>query len=132
MRYAQGGGLTAERRRARERLRREAAERFTRGEKNSLIAKDLRVTERSVERWRRAWREGGTEGLASLGSPGRPRLNDAQFAVLEGELAKGPTAHGWKDQRWTLALKFPPDLGQWVVMLRGRDLVAAGSVSRVG
>lgn len=67
-----GGGLTAERRQARERLRREAAERLAFGEKNSLVAKDLRVTERSVERWRRAWREDGTEGLASRGSPGRP------------------------------------------------------------
>ncbi|MFJ8825569.1 winged helix-turn-helix domain-containing protein [Streptomyces sp. NPDC102467] len=102
MRYAQGGGLTAERRRAREQLRRQAAERFARGEKNSLIARGLRVTERSVERWRRAWREGGAEGLTSRGSPGRPKLTDAQFAVLEQELARGPVAHGWKDQRWTL------------------------------
>lgn len=99
MRYAQGGGLTDERRQARERIRREAAERFARGEKTSRIAKDLRVTERSVERWRRAWRE----GLASRGSPGRPRLTDAQFAALERELVKGPVAHGWPGQRWILA-----------------------------
>ncbi|MFF7176774.1 helix-turn-helix domain-containing protein [Streptomyces pseudovenezuelae] len=72
MRYAQGGGLTAERRRLRERIRYEAGERFGRGERNALIAKDLRVSERSVERWRRAWREGGMAALASTGPPKLP------------------------------------------------------------
>ncbi|MFE7115576.1 winged helix-turn-helix domain-containing protein [Streptomyces sp. NPDC057654] len=102
MRYAQGGGLTAERQRFRERIRREAGERFARGEKTAVIAKDLRVSERSVERWRRAWREGGMRALASKGPPKAPKLSGAQFAVLEGELARGPAAHGWEDQRWTL------------------------------
>ncbi|MEU5306494.1 winged helix-turn-helix domain-containing protein [Streptomyces noursei] len=102
MRYAQGGGLSAERRQAREQVRLEAAERFARGEKNSQIANELRVTERSVERWRHAWRQAGAQGLAFRGSPGRPKLTDAQFALLEEELARGPAAHGWADQRWTL------------------------------
>ena len=103
MRYAQGGGLTAARRRLRERIRYEAGERFGRGERNVLIAKDLRVSERSVERWRRAWREGGVEALASSGPPKLPKLSDEQFAELEQELALGPAVHGWEDQRWTLA-----------------------------
>jgi transposase len=34
-------------------------------------------------------------------SPPR-RLSWEQFALQEGELAKGPAVHGWKDQRWTL------------------------------
>jgi hypothetical protein len=33
----------------------------------------------------------------------RPKLNDRLFGVLEEGLAKGPVAHGWPDQRWTLA-----------------------------
>src|ERR1041385_4649990 len=102
MRYAQGGGLTAERQRFRERIRREAGERFGQGEKTAVIAKELRVSERSVERWRRAWREGGMPALASKGPPSVPTLSDGQFAELEGELARGPAAHGWEDQRWTL------------------------------
>ncbi|WSP68144.1 helix-turn-helix domain-containing protein [Streptomyces sp. NBC_01236] len=69
MRYAQGGGLTAERRRFRERIRYEAGEQFARGERTGVIAKDLRVSERSVERWRRAWRQGGMAALASAGPP---------------------------------------------------------------
>ncbi|MEU9213903.1 helix-turn-helix domain-containing protein [Streptomyces sp. NPDC048415] len=62
MRYAEGGGLTAERRAVREVLRLEAGERFARGERTSDIAKDLRVSQRSVERWRHDWREGGMAG----------------------------------------------------------------------
>ncbi|MFF0066389.1 winged helix-turn-helix domain-containing protein [Streptomyces sp. NPDC005279] len=103
MRYAQGGGLTVERREFREGLRLKAAERFARGETNALIARDLRVGVRSVQRWRRTWREGGPRALASTGSASLPRLSEAQFAQLEVELAKGPVAHGWEDQRWTLS-----------------------------
>ncbi|MFE1989165.1 helix-turn-helix domain-containing protein [Streptomyces mirabilis] len=111
MRYAQGGGLTDAERAVRERLRLQAVERFQTGQKNTEIAKALRVSERSVERWRRAWREGGEAGLHSRGSPGRPRLSDAQIARLERELERGPLAHGWADQRWTLA---------WIKTLIGR------------
>ncbi|GHD58129.1 hypothetical protein GCM10010317_046870 [Streptomyces mirabilis] len=103
MRYAQGGGLIAERRLLRERIRYEAGERFGRGERTAVIAKYLRVSERSVERWRRAWREGGMTALASAGPPKLPKVSDEQFAVLEKELARGPAVQGWEDQRWTLA-----------------------------
>jgi Homeodomain-like domain-containing protein len=85
---AQGGGLTAERRQSRERIRCEAGERFARGEKTAVIAKVLRVSERSVERWRRAWREGGMDALASTGPAKLPKLSDGQFAELEKELAR--------------------------------------------
>ncbi|MFB7739730.1 winged helix-turn-helix domain-containing protein [Streptomyces sp. NPDC056112] len=103
MRYAQGGGLTAERRAFRERIRLEAAEQFVAGVKTAVVAKELRVSERSVERWRRAWREGGAQALRSTGPANAPRLSDTQVAVLEEELGKGPAAHGFEDQRWTLA-----------------------------
>lgn len=103
MRYAQGGGLTDVERAARERVRRQAVTRFEAGGKNREIAAILRVSERSVERWRRQWREGGHAGVASKGSPGRPRLSDAQTARLERELGRGPLVHGWAGQRWTLA-----------------------------
>jgi transposase len=103
VRYAQGGGLTDAGRAARERLRLQAVERFDAGQRNLQIATALRVSERSVERWRRAWRERGEAGLLSKGSPGRPRLGQAQVERLERELARGPLVHGWSDQRWTLA-----------------------------
>ncbi|MFE7513695.1 helix-turn-helix domain-containing protein [Streptomyces sp. NPDC057540] len=47
--------MTAKRQQFRERLRLQAAERFSRGEARALIAKDLRVSVRSVQRWRQAW-----------------------------------------------------------------------------
>ncbi|MFF9127997.1 winged helix-turn-helix domain-containing protein [Streptomyces sp. NPDC014889] len=103
MRYPQGGGLTSERQQFREELRLQAAERFTRGEASSVIAKDLRVSVRSVQRWRQAWDEGGPRALRSQGPVSLPRLSEKQFTQLEAELAKGPAAHGWEDQRWTLS-----------------------------
>ncbi|KZM69405.1 winged helix-turn-helix domain-containing protein [Nocardia terpenica] len=103
MRYPQGGGLTTERRMFREGIRLRAAEMFAAGQRNSVIAGQLRVSLRSVQRWRRAWLLGGQRSLRSKGSPGRPRLSDALFAVLETELARGAAAHGWPDQTWTLA-----------------------------
>ncbi|MFE2724123.1 winged helix-turn-helix domain-containing protein [Kitasatospora sp. NPDC059327] len=103
MRYPQGGGLTDAERAVRERVRLQAVAGFEGGEKNREVAAALRVSERSVERWRRQWREEGLAGVASKGSPGRPRLSDDQMVRLERELERGPLAHGWADQRWTLA-----------------------------
>ncbi|QNP75481.1 winged helix-turn-helix domain-containing protein [Streptomyces roseirectus] len=101
MRYPQGGGLTPERQVFRERIRLEAAARFAAGESNAEVAKDLRVSVRSVQRRRRAWLGVGTEGLRSAGPVSQPRLSEALFAVPEQELAKGPVAHRWPDQPWT-------------------------------
>ncbi|MFF4489514.1 winged helix-turn-helix domain-containing protein [Streptomyces sp. NPDC001544] len=103
MRYAQGGGLTDERRVFREKLRMEAADRFRHGDENTVIAHDLRVSVRSVQRWRKAWSQSGSKALVSKGPASVPLLNDDLFAVLERELLKGPVAHGWPDQTWTLS-----------------------------
>ena len=103
MRYAQRGGYTPAEQQRRERLRLQAAGRFARGDEISEIAHDLRVTEGSVRRWHRAWRDGGTEALRSKGPVSRERLSPQQWARLELELRKGPLAHGFaNDQRWTL------------------------------
>ncbi|GHA44298.1 hypothetical protein LYO46_25520 [Streptomyces purpurascens] len=68
-----------------------------------MIAKDLRVSVRSVQGWRRTRDEGGPRALRSQGQASFPRLSEKQFGQLEAEPAKGPAAHGWEDQRWTLA-----------------------------
>ena len=103
MRYAQRGGYTPAEQQRRERLRLEAAGRFARGDGIKEIAYDLRVTEGSVRRWRRAWQDGGTAALRSRGPVSRERLSPQQWARLELELGKGPLAHGFAhDQRWTL------------------------------
>ncbi|MFE1886343.1 helix-turn-helix domain-containing protein [Streptomyces diastatochromogenes] len=58
------GGLTDERRAFREKLRLEAAKRFVLGDENAVIAHDLRVSVRSVQRWRKAWSQDGSRALA--------------------------------------------------------------------
>ena len=99
MRYAQGGGLTAEGRRRREQVRLEAVKRFEQRASSAVVAAELRVSERSVRRWRQAWLAEGTAGLASRGQAARCRLDEQQLAVLDA----GPLAAGYQDQRWTLA-----------------------------
>lgn len=81
----------------------EVAERFAQGVENTVIAHDLRVSVRSVQRWRKAWSQDGSRALASKGPASLPFLSDELFAVLEQELARGPVAHGWPDQTWTLS-----------------------------
>ena len=84
MRYAQGGGLTAEGRRRRELVRLEAARRFEQRVPSAVIAAELRVSERPVRRWHPA--------------PGRrPRL--------------GPGTGG-KQARW-LSSRFSARLPTW-------------------
>ena len=103
MRYAQGGGLTAEGRKRREQVRLAAVERFGQRVPAAEIAAELRVTERSVRRWRQAWLAGGPAGLASKGPAARCLLDEQQLARLESVLEAGPLAAGFDDQRWTLA-----------------------------
>ena len=71
MRYAQGGGLTAEGRRRREQVRLEAVTRFEQRAPAAVIAAELRVSERSVRRWRQAWL------AARPGRAGLPRAGGA-------------------------------------------------------
>lgn len=105
MRYAQGGGLTPRARAAREELRFAAAELLRGGMSPRQVAAELRVSVRSVCRWRVALAEGGEQALASKGPGGdRCRLDEVQIKELEQALDEGPAAHGWdEDQRWTLA-----------------------------
>jgi transposase len=110
MRYAQGGGLTAEGRRRREQVRLDAARRFEQGAPSAVIAAELRVSERSVRRWRQAWQAAGPAGWPQRRQAAQCRLDERQLAALDVALEAGPLAAGWEDQRWTLA--------------RVRDLVA--------
>src|SRR3954451_14159981 len=104
MRYAQGGGLTAEERTRRERVRLEAAEWIEEGATDREVAVRSRVTRLSAKRWRRALADGGRPALASKGPGGAPcRLSPAQLEELQVLLDAGPAADGWTDQCWTLA-----------------------------
>jgi transposase len=103
MRYPDGGGLTAEERARRERVRLAAAEWIEEGASDREVAARFRVTRMSANRWRHALAAGGRAALASQGPGGaRCRLSRAQLDELQAVLDVGPGAWGWADQCWTL------------------------------
>ncbi|MFE1199805.1 helix-turn-helix domain-containing protein [Streptomyces olivaceoviridis] len=87
-----GWGLIAERRAFREKIRFRAGEGFAAGEKTAVIAKELRVSVRSVERWRRAWREGGMEALRSAGPANSPTVHRCAVRRARGGTRQGPVS----------------------------------------
>jgi transposase len=105
MRYPDGGGLSAEGRARREKLRLQAAQMFGQGMRPVQVARSLRVSTKSAYQWRRRWRAGGDAALASKGAGGAAcRLSERQLTRLRAALDAGPAAYGWReDQRWTLA-----------------------------
>lgn len=92
MRYAQGGGLTAERRAFREQVRLDAGEMFAAGSDNAEGAKVLRVHVRSVQRWRREWAERGEAGLVSTGPAGLPKLSASPTIPTTGPTARATSS----------------------------------------
>jgi transposase len=84
--------------------RRDAARLFAQGVPQAEVARRLRVSRQSVSRWFPVWQERGEAGLTAAGPVGRPpRLSDEQRARVDAELRKGPGAHGFETQLWTLA-----------------------------
>ena len=104
MRYPDGGGLTAAERSRREQVRLTAAGLIEAGASDREVARRLRVSRMSANRWRRALAAGGRAALASKGAGGaRCKLSVAQVAELETVLDAGPAGCGYADQCWTLA-----------------------------
>lgn len=105
LRYSDRGGLSMRAGAAREALRFEAGEMFERGLDVGVIARELVVTRESVDSWKRSWRSGGIEALASKGPGGATcRLDEVQFKALGVALDEGAAAHGWVEgRRWTPA-----------------------------
>jgi transposase len=104
MRYADGGGLTAEERARREQVRLAAADLIEAGASDREVARRFRVTRMSANRWRRALASGGRQALVSRGPGGaRFKLSASQLRALEAVLEAGPAACGRSDQCWTLA-----------------------------
>lgn len=86
-----------------EQRRREAARLFTAGISQAEVARQLRVSPSSANRWHQAWKRGGEAGLARRGPPGRkPRLSAEQRGPLARLLLEGPGAAGYATELWTL------------------------------
>ena len=82
-----------------------AADLIEAGASDREVAKRFRVTQMSVNRWRRALAAGGRAALVSKGPGGGPsKLRPAQVRELEAVLEAGPAVWGWdEDQCWTQA-----------------------------
>src|SRR4051795_3796039 len=98
MRYAQGGGLTAEDCARREQVRLEAAEWIEEGATDREVAERFRVTRMSANRWRRALAAGGRPALPSRGPAGG----------APGGGARGPRAAA---RRWRRGARAGPAAG---------------------
>jgi transposase-like protein len=91
VRYADGGGLSAQGRAKREAVRLQAAAWFAEDVPVGEIARRLRVSTNAVYVWRRRWRTGGQEALASKGPGGSAcRLDETRVARLAAALEQGP------------------------------------------
>jgi transposase len=64
------------------------------------VARRLRVSRMSANRWRRALAAGGRTALASKGAAGaKCKLSAAQLRELEAVLDAGPATAGWDEDQ---------------------------------
>jgi transposase len=88
---------------AMERRRKRAARMFARGVTQADVARELGMSRQSVSRWYAEWQAGGARALKAAGRAGRlPRLTETQLRQLDRALRRGPRAHGFATDLWTL------------------------------
>src|SRR6266446_1301104 len=81
----------------------EAARLFTRGASQVTVARTLGVTRAAAHLWYHAWQDEGRTALKAAGrAGGKSRLEAPQLARVEAALLKGPGAHGFATELWTL------------------------------
>ena len=80
-----------------------AAELFAEGQNRAQVAEQCGVTRRSAHEWHRVWSKGGVGALKATTKPGPAlKFSEEDVAVLEKELRRGPMAHGYDNDLWTL------------------------------
>ncbi|MBI2815550.1 MAG: transposase, partial [Acidobacteria bacterium] len=85
-----------------ERRRREGLGLLRQGMHASEVARRVKVHDRSVGRWAKAYAEQGQKGLRRAGRAGRkPRLSGEDLRRLERGLLKGPEALGYDTPLWS-------------------------------
>ncbi len=73
------------------------------GHRPGEVARRLGVSPGAVSRWKKISQQAGREGLKAKPHPGpRPKLTARQRRELERLLRKGPLAHGYTTDLWTL------------------------------
>lgn len=69
----------------------------------SEVARRLGVSSGAVSQWKKVYQQAGREGLKAKPHPGpRPKLTSEQRRELAPLLLKGPLAHGYATDLWTL------------------------------
>lgn len=91
------------RRERQEKRRMEAAKLFEAGHSRAEVAGLCAVSWRSAHEWHRAWSTDGAAALRATNKPGpAPKFSDEEVVLLEKELRRGPVAHGYGNELWTL------------------------------
>jgi len=86
-----------------EQQRRQAVALLNQGWAGAQVARTLNVSQAAVTRWKQAYQESGTVGLAAKPHPGgQPRLTAVQRQRLSDLLLQGPREHGYRTELWTL------------------------------
>ena len=76
---------------------------FEQGERQAAVAAVLKVSRQSVSRWHRDWFNADTQAIHGATRAGRKRrLRKDQVDLIQRELLKGATAHGYSSDLWTL------------------------------
>src|SRR5262245_17498387 len=90
-------------RKALEERRLQAARLFAKGLHPAEVARRLGVSRQSTSVWYRAWEAEDNQGLKRAERAGRPPLlTEKELRQVERALLKGPRAHGWNSDLWTL------------------------------
>jgi transposase len=77
---------------------------LARGRSRQQVAEDLGVSARTLQRWLRAWREGGIDALPIEWGPGRTPLIPEEYATdILRWLQDGPRSVGLDRDTWTYA-----------------------------
>lgn len=80
-----------------------AATMFEAGKGRAEVARECGVSWRSAHEWHRGWSEKGAEALKATTKPGPvPKFSEGDVTVLAEALRRGPLAHGYENDLWTL------------------------------
>lgn len=98
-----GTGRSEADRKALEGRRKRAVRLFKKGVKQADVARELGVSRQSVSVWFKQWQQDGDRALVRAPRAGRPpKLTSVDVKKVERSLLKGPIAHGYPTDLWTL------------------------------
>jgi len=75
---------------------------FKAGQGRAEVARLCGVSWRSAHEWHRVWSHEGSGALKATTKPGpKAKFSDAEVTVIEEQLRRGPTEHGYENDLWT-------------------------------